>query len=68
MDAADYAEQQQSTLHSKRIHTLRQQAAKIDTSNPTGICLSPGCEGITGTARRFCDKLCAEIWERDIEN
>ena len=65
MDDIDHANEMQETLHSKRIEQARKQAAKINTSNPTGVCLSAGCEGITGTARRFCDKVCADLWEKD---
>ena len=47
----------------RSIQAIRQQAAKIDTSNPSGECLYYG--DAVGLERRFCDKDCAADWERE---
>jgi crossover junction endodeoxyribonuclease RusA len=63
-DDVDRAEELEDAILSKKIAAAREQAKAIVTSNPTGICLSPGCSGVTGTERRFCDKECARMWEQ----
>jgi crossover junction endodeoxyribonuclease RusA len=63
-DDVDKTKEVEDFILDKKIVAARKQAKAIVTSNPTGICLSPGCEGVTGTERRFCDKKCASAWEQ----
>jgi hypothetical protein len=61
---ADRADEIEAGLMDARVKAAREQAKKLDLSNPSGICLAPGCEGETGTERRFCDPVCARAWEK----
>lgn len=47
----------------REIANIRQQAANINTSNPTGKCWY--CFEPTGHDRRWCDRDCADEWEQD---
>lgn len=62
-DTADEADRIFSAINEKRIAVIRQHAAKIDTSNPSGDCWH--CGESIGVERRFCNRDCADGWEKD---
>ena len=64
-DDLDRASITQAVIVDAQIFAQRKAAWGLVTDNPRGVCLSADCQGVTGTERRFCDKLCAAVWERD---
>jgi hypothetical protein len=55
-DTLDQASKLTQEFTDREINRIRSQAAKIDTSNPSGVCLY--CGESTGIERRFCDADC----------
>jgi RNA polymerase-binding transcription factor DksA len=62
-DTADEADRIFTAIHEKRIALIRQDAARIDTGNPSGECWY--CGKSVGLERRFCNRECADGWERE---
>lgn len=60
MDIIDQAERHEQ--QSRDIAIRNAQAAKIDTSNPSGYCWT--CDEPTGNDRRWCSRECCDIWSK----
>ena len=63
-DELDQAYRVTQEFTDREISRISADAAKIDTSNPSGECLF--CFEPTGTERRWCNAECCKLWE--IEN
>lgn len=61
-DPVDEAEAVEQLIADKRIAGIRKEAAKIDTTNPSGECLWCGEE--IGTERRWCNHECMNLWSK----
>lgn len=62
-DPVDEASRIEGALIDRRIAGIRQQAGKLSTNNPSGVCWS--CDAETGTERRWCCIECRNAWEKD---
>jgi len=60
-DEIDVVDGIEQAIKDGKIRDMRRQAAKLDTTNPGGICLS--CEEKTGPDRRWCSVECRDAWE-----
>jgi RNA polymerase-binding transcription factor DksA len=61
-DWIDHAANVTQEAADRSILVIRKQDAKIDTSNPSGKCLS--CGDTVGNERRFCDSECRDDWAK----
>ena len=59
----DLASLHEEMMRDKLIAVICREAAKIDTSNPTGLCWT--CGEFIGYKRRWCDKDCADMFEAE---
>lgn len=66
-DLADIADIATETLVNAKITTAQREAARLDTTNPSGVCWTDDCETETGHEKRFCCVECRDIWQRDNE-
>ena len=57
----DLATLHEEMIREKSIANIRKEAAKIDTSNPTGLCWN--CGDYIGYHRRWCDADCRDVYE-----
>jgi RNA polymerase-binding transcription factor DksA len=59
----DLAALHEEMIREKSIAAIRKEAAKIDTSNPTGLCWN--CGEYIGYTRRWCDADCRDVYENN---
>ena len=57
----DLASDNEAFMRDKQIHNIRSKASTLDTSNPTGKCLT--CSEDTGTGKRWCNASCRDTYE-----
>jgi hypothetical protein len=65
-DFLDEAARIEQAITDKSIAFIRENAARIDTSNPSGLCYY--CEEPVHNEGRFCDADCARDWDRTPHN
>lgn len=63
IDELDCAATLTQEMTDREITRVRQEAAKIDISNSSGECWY--CGEPTGNDRRWCDRDCADMWEKE---
>jgi hypothetical protein len=63
IDILDIAQKAETESRDRAILAIRQQAANIDTSNPSGECYF--CGDDAGVDRRFCNADCRDDWEHE---
>ena len=64
-DLLDFAQERHELIMTNTEESVRRAAAAIDTSNPSGMCLSAACGENVPTNRRWCNAECRSYWERD---
>lgn len=64
-DILDAAADLTTEMAERSIREICAQAAKIDTSNESGLCWQ--CDSETGNERRFCDAQCRDFWSKEHE-
>lgn len=64
-DNLDHAATVTQEATDRSINAIRQQAAKIDISNPSGECLF--CGESVGVDRRWCDSECRDMYQKGEE-
>lgn len=65
IDILDFAADLTTEMAERSIREIRKLAAKIDTSNESGLCWY--CDSPLDNERRFCNADCARDWSRDNE-
>jgi hypothetical protein len=59
-DNLDQASRVTQEFADREVRRISAEAAKIDTTNPSGECLF--CYEPTGHDRRWCDAECRDLW------